>query len=113
MFLDLPDDEEWLKDLGLSRGFKRLVVKKVKEVGEKCCGHPVNMQLILVLCVAQLKRKASRVEADSGDGGSSCSSGDNTETNKSEQQPQGQVIDPKTGWPDSCFTLIMCVCVML
>ena len=32
LFLDLPDDETFLNELGLSGGFKRLVVKKANEV---------------------------------------------------------------------------------
>ena len=32
LFLDLPDDEEFLKGLGVSLGFKKLVVKKDNEV---------------------------------------------------------------------------------
>jgi hypothetical protein len=32
LFLDLSTDEELLKELNLSLAFKRLVVKKVKEV---------------------------------------------------------------------------------
>ena len=32
LFLELPEDEEFLKELKLSLGFKKLVVKKAKEV---------------------------------------------------------------------------------
>ena len=32
LFLDLSDDDDFLKQLGLSLGFRKLVVKKVNEV---------------------------------------------------------------------------------
>lgn len=54
------------------------------------------MHLILV-CVAQLKQKPSRVVADGVDDGSSDEACDSTETKKSKQQAQSQEIHPQTG----------------
>ena len=35
LFLELPDDKEFLQDLGLSPAFKRLLIRKAKQVAQQ------------------------------------------------------------------------------
>ena len=112
LFLDLPDDEDFLKGLGLSLGFKKLVVKKANEVS----GNNVmiffffflSMTVSLDVLMIQLKRQKAVVMDDDTDGRSNVGSRSGME--KIEQQAhigqgRGQITEePVTGQPTSRFT---------
>ena len=52
LFLELPDDKEWLEELKLSGAFKRLITNKVKQVSTthyNQCYFFVSLILTLIL----------------------------------------------------------------